>query len=466
MRWITLFVTGFLLSGADNNNWPQFRGPNASGVAVSEAAAPFEFGPGKRVLWKQALPPGHSSPVLWGDRIFITGFDKDNSRLEILCLAARNGEILWKRTVTASQVEKVQAVSSPVTATPVVDGERVYAYFGSYGLIAFDFEGKQQWEVTLPMPETRFGSGTSPVLAGELLILNRDEVSNGYLLAVDRKTGKTVWKQPYPGRGSESYSTPVLWRDQAIVHRYGSVDAFDLKDGKRKWWVRAGTSGTSTVTVDKDTIYAATWNPLGEADQVLPLPDFASLLAKYDKDGDGKISADEFPQDLAAVSRPDTANIQGATMFVKKFFNQIDQNHDGALQKNEWEMFRMGMSMAKSEHGLLAIRPSGEGDVTKSVAWRENTAVPEVPSPLVYDGRVYMVRNGGIVTCVNAQSGKVLYRTRLGAAGPYYSSPIVVSGKIYIASGDGTVVVFAPGDQLEVLARNDLGEEALSRAGP
>src|SRR5260370_505774 len=224
-RWaaVAFGLTGLLLLGDDQANWSQFRGPNASGIALSEARVPVEFGASKNFLWKQGLPPGHSSPVIWGDRLFVTGFDKENSKLEILCLAAKNGNILWRRAVTASQIEKVQSVSNPVTATPAVDGERVYAYFGSYGLIALDFDGKQQWEVKLPVPKTMFGSGTSPIIAGDLVILNHDEVTDGYLLAVDRKTGKTVWKQSYPNasgaRQAESYSTPVIWRDQIVMHR-------------------------------------------------------------------------------------------------------------------------------------------------------------------------------------------------------------------------------------------------------
>jgi len=463
---IALLVPSLLLLGEDKANWPQFRGPNSSGIAASDPSLPIEFGPAKRVLWKQALPAGHSSPAIWGDRIFLTAFDKDSSKLEVLCLARKNGDILWRRPIAAEKLEKSHPVSNPASATPAVDGERVYVYFGSYGLAAFDFDGKQLWSVPLPLPQMNQSSGTSPVVAGELVLLNRDEAKDGYLLAVDRKSGKTVWKQMYPtamGQQRESYSTPVIWRDQAILHRSAFVEGFDLKDGKRKWWVRAQTSGTSTVVVDRDVVYAATWTLLGEADQFVPIPDFAELLKKYDKDGDGQISEAEFPADLAVISRPDSPNVQGATVFAKPFFSSmLDQNKDGKIQKSEWDGFQTGIKQFKADHGLVAIKPSGEGDVTASIVWTEKTAIPEVPSPLVYDGRVYMVRNGGILTCVNAQTGSVLYRARIGAGGAYFSSPIAINGKIYVASGEGTVVVLAGGDKLEVLARNDLREEIFS----
>jgi outer membrane protein assembly factor BamB len=261
------------------------------------------------------------------------------------------------------------------------------------------------------------------------------------------------------GRQAESYSTPVIWRGQAILHRLGFVDAYDLTNGKRSWWARANTTGTSTVVVDKDLVYAAAWSPVGEADQFVPLPDFDTLLKKYDKDGDGQLSESEFPLDLPILSRPDAPNVAGATIYSRTFKNGIDKNKDGKIQKEEWESFVIGISSITPDHGLIAIKPSGEGDVTASILWKEKTAVPEAPSPLLHDGRLYMVRNGGILSCVEAQSGKVLYRSRLGAGGPYYSSPIAAGGKIYISSGEGTVVVLASGDKLEVLARNDLGEE-------
>jgi outer membrane protein assembly factor BamB len=460
-----LLVPGTLLLGQDTH-WPQFRGPNASGVTASDAPLPVEFGPARRVLWKQALPPGHSSPVIWGDRIFLTAFDKESSKLEVLCLARKNGSILWRRPLAVEKLEKVHVVSNPASATPAVDGESVYVYFGSLGLLAFDLEGKQRWSLPLPLPKMTQSSGTSPVVAGELVILNRDEMTDGYLLAVDRKSGKTVWKQPYPvgiGRQAESYSTPVIWHDQAILHRAGFVEGYDLKDGRRKWWVRAQTSGTSTVVVDRDTVYAATWSPIGEADQFVPLPSFAELLKKHDKDGDGRLTESEFPKDLPIISRPDTPNVPGATIFASLAFkSMIDQNHDGVLQQSEWEGFQTAVKSFMASHGLVAIKPSAEGDVTSSVVWTEKTAIPEVPSPLLYDGRLYMVRNGGIVTCLNPKSGSVLFRTRLGAGGPYYSSPIAANGRVYIASGEGTVVVLAAGDKPDVIARNELREEIFS----
>lgn len=471
MRFDIVSVTTFLVLaspsfsfGEDVPHWPQFRGPNATGIAEQQAA-PVEFGPGKHLLWRQAVPSGHSSPVIWGDRVFLTGFEKEGNKLELICLGRKDGAVLWRQAIPAGQIEKVHQVSSPASATPVVDGERVIVYFGSYGLAAFDFEGKQQWTLPLAIPKTRFGSGTSPIIAGDLLILNRAEMEDGYLLAVDRRSGKTAWKQTYPaamGRQAESYSTPLIWKDQVILHRGGVIDAYDLKDGKRRWWLNAATTGTSTAIAGKDTVYVATWFAFGEADQMVPLPDFATLVKQHDKNGDNQISESEFPADMAAVRRPDTPDVPGATIFVKPFFKSVDQNKDSLLQEGEWKIVGENLAKMKIDHGVLAFKPEGEGDVTASVVWREKIAIPEVPSPLLYENRLYLVRNGGIVTCLDAQSGKLIYRARLGAGGPYYSSPIAVSGKVYAASGEGTIVVLSAGDNLVVLARNSLGEEIFS----
>ena len=166
--------------------WPQFRGPAGTGLAAERANPPVEFSPDKKPQWRADLPFGHSSPSIWGDRIFLTGFDKEAKKLEVLSLDRKTGAILWRRTVPAEKIETVHDISSPATATAIVDGERVYAYFGSFGLIAFDFQGKEQWTLPLPIPTTPYGSGSSPVLADDLIILSRDESSDPCLLAVDR----------------------------------------------------------------------------------------------------------------------------------------------------------------------------------------------------------------------------------------------------------------------------------------
>jgi len=150
--------------------WPQFRGPNSSGLG--EGNPPVNFGPDQNVLWKTPVGPGLSSPIIWEGRIFLTEFDRTNKRLATLCIDRRTGRILWRRTITPGQIEEVHAISSPAGSTPATDGERVYVYFGSYGLLCYDLNGNLKWERRLPMPENPYGAVSSPIVAGELVVLN------------------------------------------------------------------------------------------------------------------------------------------------------------------------------------------------------------------------------------------------------------------------------------------------------
>src|SRR5436305_2361203 len=224
-------------SGRDAVWWPQFRGPNALGVSVEPTKLPTDFGPEKNVLWKTPLPPGYSSPCVWGPRIFLTAYDKPAQKLETLCLDRNDGRILWRRTAPAGAIEKTHPVGSPAAATPATDGRRVYVYFGSYGLLCYDFGGNEQWKKPLPVARARNGTGTSPVVAGERLLLSCEFQPDPSLLAVDCRTGATVWKQvrkliSVAGPVDEAYATPVLWRhdgvEEVLIHSPARLTAHDL----------------------------------------------------------------------------------------------------------------------------------------------------------------------------------------------------------------------------------------------
>jgi len=458
---------------ANGSNWPQFRGPNSSGLAAEGQNPPVKFGPKQNLLWKTPVPSGHSSPCIWGNHIFLTGYNKETKKLEVFCIDRSSGNIRWRRIVPTEQIEKVHSISSPATATPATDGERIYLYFGSYGLLCYDLGGSLQWTVPLPIPKARLnsGTGTSPIVSGELVILNSDEQNDPHLLAVDCHNGKTVWKQPQPPAvsalsafGATSYSTPVVWGHQLVIHRTGEIVAYAAKDGSRMWSVGAVTNGTSTPVIGNNVLYVGTWSNLGEPDLRITLPDFQMLVEQYDKNDDMQISKMEFPDDLAVSRRPEAGNVSsGGEIYVKPFFNMFDVNKNGSIDETEWKGVFALLSALSQEHGLVAIKPDGKDDITSThILWQEKRNVPEVPAPLYYNGRVYMIKNGGIVSCMNAISGKLLYRERLGASGPYYSSPICANGRIYIASGKGVITVFAAGDTLQVLAMNNLEERVLA----
>jgi len=217
----TLLTAALLITSlpvfAGDANWPRFRGLDGAGVADSEKP-PVEFGPEKNVLWQVATPSGPSSPCIWKDRIFLTAFD--GGKLWTLCLDRTTGKELWRRDAGAEKIETFLAnQGSPAAATPATDGERVIVYFGSCGLIAYDFAGKELWRHTLPCAETNndFGSGTSPILADGLVVLVRDLKADSAVFVLDAATGKPVWKTARPGMFT-GYSTPAIWEHDGRIY--------------------------------------------------------------------------------------------------------------------------------------------------------------------------------------------------------------------------------------------------------
>jgi outer membrane protein assembly factor BamB len=401
----TMILSG--VAGASEKSthawWPQFRGPNSSGLGSGNP--PVHFGPDQNVLWKVAVGAGISSPVVWETRIFLTEYDRTSGQLATLCIDRGTGKVLWRRAVTPSQIEKVHAISSPAASTPVTDGERVYVYFGSYGLVCYDFGGNVKWERPLPLPKNPYGASASPILAGELLVLNH-QGKDAYLLGIDRRDGHTIWKTDRT-LFQFGWSTPVHWRhdgiDEIVVlgGDFGPgqrLMAYDLRDGAERWWV-AGLP------------------PCGKSTPVL---------------GDG----------LVYLAAPDIIL-------------------ETSAEKRNPE--RAARIYAKNAARLMAVRPGTKGEVNKeNIAWSDKQGVPGVPSPLYFNGRLYTIQNGGTAFCRVAKTGELLYSGPLGAPGYYYSSPVASDQKIYIASEEGVVVVLEAGDKLNVLARNKLDGQILA----
>ncbi|MSU20686.1 MAG: pyrrolo-quinoline quinone [Pedosphaera sp.] len=430
----------------EGSNWPQFRGPGGHGVAV-EGKTPTQFGPTTNLLWKAALPSGHSSPCIWGERIFLTGFE--NGKLETLCLNRRDGKVLWRVAAPAEKIEPVHRIGSPASPTPSTDGERVFVYFGSFGLISYDFTGRELWRKALPSPMIEFGTGSSPLLAGELLVLNCDQDVDSFLMAVDRRTGQTVWSTERP-ESRRGFSSPYLWRhdgvEEIVVEGTVWLKSYDLKDGKERWKMRGLARVTNASPTSGDgLLFASSWNVGSDVRDHLSLPSWITVTAEHDKNKNGKLSKDEFP------SGP-----------LLDRFSQIDLDKDGSVTPEEWRVSEE--IFARAENALFAVRPGGRGDITEThLAWKETRGLPYVPSALFYDGRVYVVKNGGMVSCYEARTGRTLYQEeRLGAVGDYYSSPVAADGKVYFASQQGVVTVLKSGDVFHVLARNELQEAIMA----
>jgi len=445
---------------ANESNWPQFRGPNSSGLAAKGQNPPVEFGPEQNLLWKTEVPKGHSSPCIWGDKIFITA--RSGKSLETICIDRGNGKIKWRRSVVPETMEKISNFNSHATPTPVCDGKRVYVYFGSFGLLAYDLDGNELWRKPLPIPKIQYGYGSaaSPVLANNMVVINCDQLEGAYILAVDRDTGETIWRQERQVKSG--WSTPVLWKhgneQELVVLGNNKLISYDLKDGRKRWWLYNLPQGSTipTPVYAGDTLFiAAPASLTGDPVNPIELPDFNELLERYDSDKDGRLVQAEIPEDLVSIYR------YGGSTGVKEDFSEHDTDQDGAISEAEWNKVVVDTKKIepRSMDALVAIRSGGKNDVSRThVKWTAYEGIGQVPSPLFYQGRVYLVKHGGNVTCYDAKTGDKLYGDKLGPRAYYYASPVAVDGKIYFCSLNGAVIVVQAGDKFKILAQNKFRE--------
>jgi outer membrane protein assembly factor BamB len=437
MRILLCPLLALGLLGAD---WPQFRGPNGSGLCPSCGRLPTEFGPQKNVLWKTQLPEGKSSPVLSGDRILLTASEGDD--LITICLSRTTGKLQWRRSVRAPRRELRHNLNHRAAPTPVTGGDRVFAFFADFGLVAYDFAGKQLWQLPLGPFNSQHGVVASPVYADGKVILVCDQDTGAFILAVDADSGKIAWKTPRDV--INGYSTPIIYRPargpaQVIVSGSYQLTAYSILDGEPLWFVQGLTcQPKSAPTVAGDIVYVNSWTSGNDPGEQVDLPPFSEVIASADANHDGKLSQSELPRPWQPTGT----------------WRAVDLDRDGYLDEREWTFFR---ARRASRNGLVAVKLGGSGDLTRShVLWRFEKSLPDVPSPLVYKGVVFLVRSGGIATTLNAQTGKVLKQARLtGALEDYYASPIGVDGKVYIASEHGKVVVLRADGDWEILAINE-----------
>ena len=390
-------------------HWAQWRGPDGQGIA-GDPGVPLEWSPTKNVLWKTAIPGrGYSSPVVWGDRIFLTtaiegdvvpgakgvkhvmegqefahpdgvGADRQHT-FKVVALDATSGRILWEKTAwEGTPYDTRHRRGSFAAPTPVSDGTLVYAYFGAEGLYTYDFQGNLKWSwKTGGIASFGVGVGTSPVLYQGILIVQCDE-DNGeksFIVGLERKTGKEVWRTT---RNVEvSWATPILvksgGRDELVTAGSQAIIGYEPKSGRELWRMK------------------------GLASNAVPSP-----VA-----GDG----------IVVVSAGYPVKI------------------------------------------AVAVRPGGSGDVTETdrVLWKYDKGTAYVPSPILVDGRVYLVTDKGLISCLDAKTGKVHYEGgRPPAGASYMASPVAVAGHLLLSSMDGDTVVLKAGTTHEIVRSNPLGE--------
>ncbi len=441
--------------------WSQFRGPNGSGIA-DVSKLPVDFAPGKKMLWRTELPPGHSSPIVSGDKIFLTAsvigkrsdagsgkITDEGGHLYTICVDRRDGKILWKREAPRPRLERYQPTNSPASPTPVTDGRYLYVFFGDFGLLAYDLEGIEKWRLPLGPFNNQNGHGSSPILFEDSVVLLCDQDTDSYLLAADKKTGKVKWKVERPDV-TRSYSTPAVFKPargpaELIVPGAYQLTSYNARTGEKLWWILGMSwQPKSTPIVSGDMIYAHWWENGGESEQSAETPAFAEMLERFDTNHDGRLSREEVASDAR----------------MTRGFADNDLASDGFIDARDWDFYRARRS---SKNALLAIRGGGRGDLTGSpnILWHMQKFLPNVPSPLLYRGVLYLVKDGGIVTSVNPQTGAILKQARLpGALDTYYSSPVGGAGHVYFLSQSGKMTVVTAAEQWEVAASTDFEEEA------
>jgi outer membrane protein assembly factor BamB len=407
---------------------------------------PVEFGPNKNMIWKADLPPGHSSPILAGPRIFLTASDGD--ALYTIALDRSTGKVLWKRQAPRPRKETMQRTNSPASPSPVSDGHNVYVFFGDFGIICYGVDGDERWKAPLGPFNNANGHGSSPMLADDMLVLICDQDTDSYLIALDKNSGKTLWKVDRP-EVTRGYATPAVYRPKSgpaelIVPGAYELIAYNLATGEKLWWVRGMAWQLKSVPlIDGDIVYVNGWEIGGDTDVPPEVPTFAEMLAQYDANKDGVITPDEAPAKL------------------KNWYIEQDYNHDGKMDAREWNFYR---AMKTTQNSILAVRAGGRGDVTESrVLWRYRKSLPNVPSPLLYRNVIYLVKDGGVATTLNPKTGEVYKQARLtGALDHYWASPVAGDGKVYMLSQAGKLTVLKAGAEWETLAVNDLDDDCFA----
>lgn len=432
-----------LTASAAKADWPQYRGPAGTGISEGKAL-PTHFGEDRNLLWKRTLPPGHSSPVVAGETIFLTAYE--NERLLVLAMERDSGEVLWIREAPRPRRENFQRTHGPASPSPVTDGDNVYVFFGDYGALSFDGKGNERWRHPLGPFVNQNGHGSSPILAGDKLLIVCDQQVGSFLIALDTETGETVWRAERPmstrGYGTAGVFRPSQGRPQVVVPGAYRVSAYDLGTGEEVWWVNGFAWQLKCVPLFQgDTIFINGWEIGGDPGQQQETPSFEAVLAEHDRDGDRLISQAEVPVERLKAAHP---------------WGEADLGGDGKLDERDWYFYSARRAPINN---LVAIRPGDmRGDITdKGVLWRYTKSLPNTPSPLLYRGSIHLVRDGGIFSSVDPDEGTSQRVGRLrGAIGKYWVSPVAGDGKIFTISEQCHISTIEPGSSWKVIATGQL----------
>ena len=442
--WVVLLLClGHPVQRVAAAEWSQFRGWNGTGV-METSSLPARFGPHRNLVWRASTAPGRSSPILTRDRVFLSAVE--GKQLWVICLDRSSGDLQWRREVPRPRSEVMHRANGPASPTPVTDGSNVYAFFSEFGLISFDPEGRERWRLPMGPFNNPMGLAASPILADGRVLMICDQESGSFFVAVDQMTGQVLWRVERLGF-TRGFSTPVLYRPeggalQVLVAGSQQMTAYSVESGQEIWWMHGLTwQMKSTPVIDEDVLYLNGWAGGADEGQQEEVAAFADVLVERDGDGDGRLS----PGEMAGLR-------------LRWDFGRLDLDRTGFLEDRDWRIYRAKRS---ARNGALGIRLGGKGDMTASnLLWRYQRSLPNVPSPLLYKGILYLMKEGGILTALDPTSGSVLKQDRIREAlGTYYASPVAGDDKIFAVSHEGKVSVIRAGADWQVLSVNDLGSE-------
>jgi outer membrane protein assembly factor BamB len=450
---VVLAIAAFYsVSPLHAEDWPQFRGPNASAVAGATYPLPTEFSQAENLKWQAPLGEGISSPIVADGRVFATGMVGEQ-KFAVFCFDAARGNLLWQREFDTGKLPRITPPNSHASSTPASDGKRVYAYFSTLGMIALDAaDGEVVWRRPIPIPAylMDWGAAGSPIVYRDLVIFNQDDDLSPTLFAFDAARGDIRWRTERPDMLA-GYATPVICeangQTDLVVAGSGKLKGYDPETGAERWTCNTLLRTIMTSPVVRDGVIYIACQSYGDEKRTLKF----ALLEWLDTNQDGKLARDEIP-----------------TEFWKRF-DASDKDHNGFIEGDELDTaFQSAENMVGGGATIQAIRGGGRGDVTAThVVWKNEYKVKVPPSnltsPLVVGDQLFLVKKGGLSSSFDVATGKSHWElARIRNIGDYFASPVAGDGKIYVVGENGFVIVLAQGTALNILAKNDMGEPCIA----
>lgn len=449
IRFAFSAALALLAASAAAEDWPQFRGPNASGVSTSDKPLPAEFSQEQNLRWSAKLGDGIGSPIVVGGKVYVTAMTADE-KLGVFAFDAATGKEIWKSEFDTGKLPRITPPNSHASSTPACDGKRVYVHFSTLGLIALDSAtGELAWQHKLPLPAylMDWGSGSSPIVYQDLVIFNQDDDLAPALFAIETETGNLRWKTERPEMLA-GYSIPVLCetdrRTELVVAGTGKLIGYDPATGKERWTAKTLPRTLMTSPVVRDGVIYVSVQSYGDETRTLKY----ALLEWLDTNQDGQLARAEVPKE-----------------FWERF-DRSDKDGNGVLSGAEVDTaFQASENLVGGGTTIQAVRGGGSADVTDThVLWNlHNRSPSNLSSPLVVGNQLFVVKKGGLSSSFDPVTGTAHWElSRIRNIGEYYGSPVAGDGKIYIPGENGFIVVLEQGPELNVLAKNDIGESCLA----